>query len=49
VVPRRAIEVSCNGAWHQRWNKFLPQKFYDIHEREADHSFHLDLPISRRT
>src|SRR3989442_455257 len=32
---------------HQRWNEFLPKKFYDIHEREADHSFHPDLPLSK--
>ncbi len=32
---------------HQRWNEFLPRKFYDIHEREADHSFHPDLPLSK--
>src|SRR3989442_13094788 len=32
---------------HQRWNEFLPQKFYEIHEREAYHSFHPNLPPSK--
>ena len=32
---------------HQRWNEFLPQKFYDIHEQEADHSFHPNLPLNK--
>jgi len=32
---------------HQRWNEFLPTYFYDIHEQEADHSFHSDLPLNK--
>ena len=31
---------------HQRWAEFLPQKFYDIHQFEAQHSFHSDLPLN---
>ena len=32
---------------HQRWNEFLPQEFYAIRQREADHSFHPDLPLNK--
>lgn len=29
---------------HQRWQTFLPQKFYELHVKEALHSFHPELP-----
>src|SRR5712692_3894314 len=29
---------------HQRWQEFLPQKFYELHVTEALHSFHPELP-----
>ncbi|MFJ1257035.1 multicopper oxidase family protein [Cupriavidus sp. CuC1] len=29
---------------HQRWNEFLPRKFYALHVQEALHSFHPELP-----
>ena len=29
---------------HQRWAEFLPQKFYALNVREAQHSFHPELP-----
>jgi FtsP/CotA-like multicopper oxidase with cupredoxin domain len=32
---------------HQRWSEFEPQKLYDIHVREFEHSFHPDLPKAR--
>src|SRR5712692_8832358 len=32
---------------HQHWQEFLPKKFYEIHEREAYHSFHPNLPPSK--
>jgi len=31
---------------HQRWDEFLPEEFYEIHAREAPHSFHPDLPVN---
>jgi len=33
-------------ATHQRWDEFLPREFYEIHEREAPHSFHPELPVN---
>ena len=33
-------------ASHQRWHDFLPKMFYDIHQMEAQHSFHPDLPLN---
>ena len=41
------VAGEARRAPHQLWNEFLPQKFYDIHEREADHSFHPDLPLNK--
>src|SRR3989441_3286846 len=32
---------------HQRWIEFFPQKSYDLHEVEADHSFHPFLPKNK--
>jgi FtsP/CotA-like multicopper oxidase with cupredoxin domain len=29
---------------HQRWNEFLPQRLYEVHVKEALHSFHPELP-----
>src|SRR6185369_1345680 len=29
---------------HQRWEEFLPKTFFEIHAREAPHSFHPELP-----
>ncbi|UUZ69374.1 multicopper oxidase domain-containing protein [Polaromonas sp. P2-4] len=29
---------------HQRWAEFLPQKFYNLNVRQAQHSFHPELP-----
>ena len=29
---------------HQRWDEFLPKKFYALHVQEALHSFHPELP-----
>jgi FtsP/CotA-like multicopper oxidase with cupredoxin domain len=31
---------------HQALNQFPPQVFYELHQREAQHSFHRDLPPS---
>src|SRR4051794_29963352 len=31
---------------HQRYSQFYPQRFYELREQEALHSFHPDLPPS---
>src|SRR5712691_1946273 len=41
------VTGEASRAPHQRWNEFLPKKFYAIHQREADHSFHPDLPLNK--
>jgi len=41
------VAGEATRAPHQRWNEFFPQKFYEIHEREAYHSFHPNLPASK--
>ena len=33
-------------AAHQRWNEFLPVRLYEVHVKEAQHTFHRDLPDS---
>lgn len=41
-----ALSPPPNPAAHQRYNEFLPQKFYDISQREGTHQFHRDLPAT---
>jgi FtsP/CotA-like multicopper oxidase with cupredoxin domain len=44
-VPQINAGVGEVGrAPHQRWAEFLPQKFYELHAKEALHSFHPELP-----
>src|SRR5947208_12452123 len=31
---------------HQRWDEFLPKELYEVHAREAQHSFHPELPLN---
>jgi FtsP/CotA-like multicopper oxidase with cupredoxin domain len=38
------VDPLPNAANHQRYNEFLPQKFYEINQVEALHSFHPELP-----
>ncbi len=33
-------------AVHQRWDEFLPKELYEVHAREAQHSFHPELPLN---
>jgi len=48
VVPQQnSVLGEAPRAPHQHWNEFLPRKFYAIHEREADHSFHPDMPLNK--
>jgi FtsP/CotA-like multicopper oxidase with cupredoxin domain len=34
----------CGRVEHQRWADFTPHKFYELHVKEAMHSFHPELP-----
>ena len=34
-------------ARHQAWGSNAPQKYYEMHVREADHRFHSDMPTSK--
>lgn len=45
--PVTGLDPAPNPEAHQRYNEFLPQKFYEIPILEAFHSFHRDLPPSR--
>jgi FtsP/CotA-like multicopper oxidase with cupredoxin domain len=38
------VDPLPNAANHQRYDEFLPQKFYEINQVEALHSFHPELP-----
>jgi FtsP/CotA-like multicopper oxidase with cupredoxin domain len=38
-------EQECGRAFHQAWAKFPPQKFYEVHVKEASHSFHPEYPV----
>lgn len=51
VFPSGEAEVSeaagpeeCGRANHQAWSTHVPQKYYEMHLREGQHSFHPDLP-----
>jgi FtsP/CotA-like multicopper oxidase with cupredoxin domain len=37
----------CGRPEHQRWVDFAPQKFYELHVKEASHSFHPELPTQK--
>ena len=37
----------CGRLPHQRWNEFLPQKFYTLKVRETMHSYHPELPTQK--
>jgi FtsP/CotA-like multicopper oxidase with cupredoxin domain len=39
-----AMGEECGRLNHQRWAEFPPNRFYEMHVREAMHSFHPDLP-----
>ena len=39
-TPESALHPPPNPAAHQRYEEFLPQKFYEIHEREFLWKFH---------
>jgi FtsP/CotA-like multicopper oxidase with cupredoxin domain len=39
-----AMGNECGRMDHQRWASFLPKKVYEMHVREAMHSFHRELP-----
>jgi hypothetical protein len=39
-----AMGNECGRLDHQRWASFLPKKVYELHVREAMHSFHRELP-----
>jgi FtsP/CotA-like multicopper oxidase with cupredoxin domain len=43
VVP---LDPPVNPAAHQRFNEFVPKKFYEMFVRESSHQFHPDLPPS---
>jgi len=43
---RDPVSGEAPRASHQGWHDFLPQKFYEIHQMEAQHSFHPDLPLN---
>src|SRR5438876_2202539 len=45
AVPNTAAG-EARQVTHQRWDEFLPRGFYEIHEREAPHSFHPELPVN---
>lgn len=36
--------TECGRPIQQRWTEFMPQKFYELHVKEAMHSFHRELP-----
>lgn len=40
-------EGECGRGSHQRWGEFEPRKLYELHVKEALHSFHRDLPTQR--
>lgn len=40
-------EGECGRVPHQRWADFAPRKLYELHVKEALHSFHRDLPAQR--
>jgi len=40
-------EGECGRGEHQRWTDFTPRKLYELHVKEALHSFHRDLPTQR--
>ena len=44
--PTQAVPgaMECGRPVHQRWADFQPKKFYEMHVKEALHSFHRDLP-----
>ena len=46
ALPVSTLNPAPNPAAFQRYNEFLPQKFYDISVAEAQHFFHRDLPPS---
>ena len=46
ALPVSTLTPAPNPAAFQRYNEFLPQKFYDISVAEAQHFFHRDLPPS---
>jgi FtsP/CotA-like multicopper oxidase with cupredoxin domain len=44
-LPQKAAASDEAGRLpHQRWEEFLPQRLYEVHVREAMHSFHPELP-----
>src|SRR3989449_7565797 len=40
----QTLEPAPDPAAHQRYSEFPPRVFYEIHQKEAKHSFHPDLP-----
>ena len=48
-APQAAPNPSAGEARlavHQRWDEFLPKELYEVHAREAQHSFHPELPLN---
>ena len=48
-APRAAPNSGAGEARpavHQRWDEFLPKELYEVHAREAQHSFHPELPLN---
>ena len=41
-----AAAGEARRAVHQRWDEFLPKELYEVHAREAQHSFHPELPMN---
>lgn len=49
-VPTQAPDISggeCGRSSHQRETDWPPQKFYEMHVKEALHQFHPDLPTQK--
>lgn len=46
ATPVANLPTPPDPTKHQLWDEHPPQEFYEMHEREALHSFHPDLPPS---